>query len=397
MKYDFVSQMDRKGHDASAVDVLPMPGVQVKDGFSVIPMWIADMNFPTFPGILEAVSQRVSQPHFGYFLLPENYFHRISWWQEHRYGIRGIPRECIGYENGVLGCVSSAIQTFTSPGESVLLHSPAYVGFTKVLANNGRQAVFSSLVQDEEGVWRMDYEDMDRKLRENHIHTAIFCSPHNPAGRVWEREEIEKAMRVYAENDCIVISDEIWADLTLFGNRHIPTQSISQDARNRTIAAYAPSKTFSLAGLVGSYHVIYNKRLRDQMEKNSSLSHYNTPNVLSVHALMGAYTPEGAEWTDQLCQVLGGNVEYACQYIREHFAGVSLFKPQGTYMLYLDCKKWLADHETNMDDLLRKGIEVGVVWQDGRPFGCGDTIRMNLAVPFSMLKEAMDRLNRYVF
>lgn len=141
----------------------------------------------------------------------------------------------------------------------------------------------------------MDYDDMDKKLKENHIHVAVFCSPHNPCGRVWEREEIEKAMEIYKKNDCIVISDEIWSDLILEGYHHIPTQSVNEDARNRTIAVYAPSKTFNLAGLIGSYHIIYNSCLRDRVKANSRKSHYNSMNVLSMHALIGAYKPEGHE------------------------------------------------------------------------------------------------------
>ena len=148
------------------------------------------------------------------------------------------------------------------------------------------------------------------------IHVAIFCSPHNPCGRVWEREEIEKAMEIYKRNDCLVISDEIWSDIILYNNKHIPTQSVSEDARNRTIAVYAPSKTFNLAGLVGAYHVIYNNYLRDRIGAQSSKSHYNEVNVLSVHALIGAYKPEGRQWLEELLQVLAENVDYVSDHIK---------------------------------------------------------------------------------
>ena len=204
-------------------------------------------------------------------------------------------------------------------------------------------------------------------------------------------------MEVYKANDCVVISDEIWSDILLNGHTHTPTQSISEDARNRTIAVYAPSKTFSLAGLVGSYHIVYNPYLRDRLLKESSLSHYNSPNVLSMHALIGAYQPEGAQWTDELCQVLSGNINYAYDYILSHFKGVSLAKPEGTYMLYLDCTEWCRANGRTLDELLRAGWDVGVAWQDGRPFHRPYAIRMNLAVPFSLVQEAFDRLNRYVF
>ena len=141
-------------------------------------------------------------------------------------------------------------------------------------------------------------------------------------------------------NDCVVISDEIWSDLILEGYHHTPAQSVSEDARNRTVAMYAPSKTFNLAGLVGSYHIIYNSYLRDRVMAASSKSHYNAMNVLSMYALIGAYKPEGYEWVDELCRVLSGNVSYACDFIKEHFPGVTLSRPQGTYMLFLDCEEW---------------------------------------------------------
>ena len=189
------------------------------------------------------------------------------------------------------------------------------MGFSGSLNNSGYNIVLSQLYRDEDGIWRMDFEDMERKIVENNIHAALFCSPHNPTGRVWERPEIEKAMEIYKKHDVYVVSDEIWSDIILGGHKHIPTQSISEDAKNRTVALYAPSKTFNLAGLIGSYHVIYNKRLRDRVNKESSLSHYNSMNMLSMYALIGAYKPEGYEWVDELCETLTANADYACDYI----------------------------------------------------------------------------------
>ena len=257
--------------------------------------------------------------------------------------------------------------------------------------------VHSELVCDENGVWRMDFEDMERKIRENRIHAAVFCSPHNPTGRVWERWEIERFMALCAKYDVYVVSDEIWSDIILLGHRHIPTQSVSEDARNRTAALYAPSKTFNLAGLIGSYHIIYNNWLRERVEKESSLSHYNDMNVLSMHALIGAYRPEGYEWVDELLEVLSANVDFACDYISKRFEGVSVSKPQGTYMLFLDCADWCAGRGKSLDELIKAGWDVGVAWQDGRAFFGKSHIRMNLALPFERVKEAFERLDKYVF
>lgn len=399
MKYDFITIMDRHGQDAMAVDALGTLGVPgaPKEGFDAIPMWVADMNFPVCPSIIEAISARLAQPHFGYFYDRPEYFDAIISWHEKRNGVSGLERKHIGYENGVLGGLVSTLQAFARPGDTVLVHSPTYIGFTSSIENAGYRIELSPLIRDEQGVWRMDYEDMARRLREHHIHVAVFCSPHNPLGRVWQREEIEKAMEVYAAHDCVVISDEIWSDIILPSHKHVPTQSVSEDARRRTVALYAPSKTFNLAGLVGSYHIIYDDYLRERVLSASSKAHYNEMNVLSMHALMGAYTSEGMQWVDELIEVLGDNVDWAYKHITENYKGIHVDKPEGTYMLFLDCSEWCAQNNTTLDDLLRAGWDVGVAWQDGRPFHGPCHIRVNLALPHARVQEAFGRLDRYVF
>lgn len=400
MKYDFTTIIDRKGKDAVAVDSIgvdPTAPEAAKEGFDTIPMWIADMNFAVVPTIQQKMMERLNHPTFGYFNTSKEYVDAILDWQKTRNGVEGLTAECIGYENGVLGGVVSAVEAFSASGDAVLVHSPTYIGFIKSIENCGRKLVYSPLVLDENHVWRMDYEDMDRKLKEHHIHVAVFCSPHNPCGRVWERWELEKAMEVYKNNNCVVISDEIWSDIITKGHRHIPLQSVSEDARKRTVAFYAPSKTFNLAGLVGSYHIIYDSYLRDRVLAQSSKSHYNSMNVLSMHALIGAYTPEGREWVDELCEVLDTNIDYAYRYITENFKGVHLAKPQGTYMLFLDCAEWCREYGKSIDEVLKAGWDVGVGWQDGRRFGGEYAIRVNLALPFARVKEALERMKTYVF
>ena len=401
MTFDFTTVMDRRGKDSIAADVTAFPGAlvstHVDPAFDVIPMWVADMNFPTAPSVTEAIIRRAEHPAFGYFAPPDAYYDAIIGWHKTRNGVEGLTRDCIGYENSVLGGVISAMNVLTSRGGNVLLHSPTYVGFTSAMKNIGRPIVHSPLKRDEKGVWRMDFEDMDAKIKAHSIRFAIFCSPHNPCGRVWERWEIEKAMEVYRANDCIVISDEIWSDIIMPGHRHIPTQSVSEDARMRTLAFYSPSKTFSLAGLVGSYHIVYNEYLRLRLERQSEMSHYNSCNVLSMHALLGAFSPEGEEWADEMIEVIDGNLRYACGFIEENFRGVRCMRPQGTYMLYLDCAGYLREKGESIQELLRRGVEYGVIWQNGEAFQWPDTIRMNLALPKSELMEAMERLKKFVF
>lgn len=401
MKYDFTSIMERHGKDAIAVDGLgTMPGFAPdppKEGFDIIPMWVADMNFPTVPTVQEAMAERIGHPAFGYFSPSDDYFNAIIRWQERRNGVRDLEKKHIGYENGVLGGLLSTLNVFCSKGDHVLLNSPTYIGFTKSLANNGYRAVHSPLYLDEENVWRMDYEDMEKKIVEYKIHAAVFCSPYNPVGRVWTRDEIERAMEIFKRHNVFVVSDEIWSDIITLGHKHIPTQSVSEDARQRTVALYAPSKTFNLAGLVGSYHIIYNDWIRDRVEKESSLSHYNEMNVLSMHALIGAYRPEGYEWVDELCATITGNIDYAADYIETHFEGVKVSRPEGTYMLFIDVEEWCRKHGKTLEEVEKAGWDVGVAWQDGKMFFGPWSIRMNLALPLSRVKEAFERLRRYVF
>ena len=401
MKYDFSSIMERKGKDAMALDSLGCgngfaPDAP-KDGFDPIPMWVADMNFPTAPSIIEAVTERLQHPAFGYFHPREEYFNSIIDWHKKRNGVEGMLPEHIGYENGVLGGVISALNVICSKGDNVLVHSPTYIGFTNSLGNNGYKIIHSPLVKDEEGVYRMDFEDMEKKIVSKKIHAAIFCSPHNPCGRVWEKWEIEKAMEIYKKHDVYVISDEIWSDIIMEGHKHIPTQSVSEDARMRTVAMYAPSKTFNLAGFIGSYHVIYNKWLRERIEKESSLCHYNEMNVLSMYALIGAYKPEGHEWADELKTTIKDNLDYAYNYINEHFEGVEVSKPEGTYMMFIDCTKWCEAHGKTIEDVEKAAWDVGVAVQDGKMFHGSCHLRMNLALPLSRVQEAFDRLYKYVF
>ena len=393
--------MNRHGMDSIAVDGLEtihgMSPDKPKEGFDVIPMWVADMNFPTVPTIPEAMIERAKHPAYGYFDPTDDYFSSIIRWHETRNGVTGLEPEHIGYENGVLGGVVTALNVLCSRGDNVLIHSPTYVGFTHSLTDNGYNMIHSPLVLDENNVWRMDFEDMEKKIVENHIHAAVFCSPHNPTGRVWERWELERFMELCEKHDVYVVSDEIWSDLTLDGYQHIPTQMVNDWAREHTVAVYAPSKTFNLAGLVGSYHIIYNKWLRDRVDKESSLCHYNEMNVLSMHALIGAYSDEGREWVSELLQVLEGNCKYACDHIRQHYDGVDVSMPQGTYMLFLDLTDYCRRTGKTLDQVIKAGWDVGVAWQDGRAFHGPCHIRMNLASPLSRIQEAFDRLDKYVF
>lgn len=399
MRFDFDTMLDRHGKDAMAVESLGMPGGFApgapKPGYDAIPMWVADMNFPTAPSITRAIIERAEHPAFGYFMPSKDYFDAIIGWHERRHGVTGIEPQHIGYQNGVLGGLASACAAFTSPGDKVLVNSPTYIGFKGTIKRCGRQLEYSPLVRDDGGVWRMDYEDMAQRIERNGISLVVLCSPYNPCGRVWERAELERAAQVFAERDVVVVADEIWSDLVWGDNVHIPFHTVSDDARMRTITLNAPSKTFNLAGLVGSYDITFNPRLRERLYAQGASTHYNSLNVLSMHALIGGYSEEGEAWLEELRQVLGANLNAACDFI-DATEGLEAFRPEGTYMIFVDCTRWCETHGTPLDDLLRALWDVGVTVQDGRMFNGPCHIRMNVAIPPAKLAEALERM-RLVF
>ncbi len=396
-EFDFTSVIERRGKDAIALDALYGSDYapRIPDGvMDPIPMWVADMNFAAPACITDAVKERLNHPLFGYFEPRSEYYESIISWQKHRHGMTDLKPEQIGYENGVLGGLVSALRVLCEPGDEVLVHSPTYVGFTSSMTNAGYRLLLSELRKDGNGIYRMDFEDMEQKIRVNHIRCAVFCSPHNPAGRVWERWEIEQAMELFRRYGVYVISDEIWADLVLPGHTHIPTCSVSDDAKERTVSLYAPTKTFNLAGLIGSYHIIQNPYLRERIEKAGQATHYNSMNVLSMYALIGAYSEQGGRWLDLLIRILETNLAEGIRFLEKEFPGTVCSRPEGTYMLFVDFTDYCARTGISLDELLGRVWNAGVAIQDGRPFHGACHSRMNFALPRARVLEAMERMRR---
>ena len=389
MQYDFDQVVDRSKNLSAKYD----ERVKKFGTDDVIPLWIADMDFRTAQPVIDALKARAEEGIWGYTARPASYFEAVKNWQKRRNGWDIDPR-LMSFSLGVVQSISAMVKLFTPEGGSVLIQTPVYSEFYDMTEAWNRKVLENPFVE-KDGRWEMDWADFEAKLAEADL--FLLCSPHNPCGRVWERWELEKAMELFRKYDVYVVSDEIWSDLLLDGRKHIPTQSVSEDARMRTAALYAPSKTFNLAGLVGSYHIVYNDWWRDRMDRESSLSHYNMMNVLSTHALIGAYQPEGRAWVDELCQVLSSNVAFACDYIQQHFEGVHVARPEGTYMLFVDCTDWCRAHGKTIEDVERACWEVGAAVQDGRMFHGPCHLRMNLASPRSRIEEAFRRMDAYVF
>ncbi len=397
MKYnfDFETALLRKGHDSHVEDNAPVP----KDGLDYIPMAAADMAFIVCPAIVNKIKERLEHPIFGYFGArpeTEKWWNCVIDWQKYRHGVE-LTKDMIGFQHGVHGGNVTALRIFARPGDRIMLHTPAYGTFIRNLKNLGYVMVESPLYLDENHVWRMDFEDMEKKIIEENIRTLLFCSPHNPTGRVWEKWELEKMAALCEKHAVKIVSDEVWSDLVFEGKKHIPLQTVSEYAKMNTIAMYAPSKTFNLASFNGSYHVIYDKWLQDRMAKEAQLTIYNKMHLLTLHAFQGAYSDEGKAWHKELVKVLETNAKYAVDYINEHFEGVDVAMSEGTYVIFVNNKEWMEKHGKTQDEMHKRAIEYGVGWQDGRGFGGMTHQRINLSQPTWRVKEAFDRLDKYVY
>jgi cystathionine beta-lyase len=388
MKYDFTTVLDRRGRDSIAADWIPIPGVTVREGFDAIPLWVADMSFPTAPPILEAMRRRLEFPSLGYFPLPQEYYDAIIGWQRRRNGVEGLEKEHIGYENGVLGGVSAAIRMLTAPGEEILLHAPTYVGFTHVLKNVGRVAVHSDLKPDEIGIWRMDYEDMERAFRDEGIRFMLLCNPHNPVGRVWRREELQKAVDIANRYGVIVLCDEIHGEFAL--DRKL-TRVYSLDNVDNVVSFNAPTKAFNIAGLRTSTVIVRNPELREKIAHVIGLSHAG-PNIFGMVAQRAAFE-HGDEWMDAVLEYIRENRDYAVEYIEKNIPKIKTCAQEGTYVMWLDCTAMGLDDAA----LMRRFVDVGGVgMSQGTSFGEEGKghMRLNIATQRRNLIAALEGLRR---
>ena len=391
MQYDFDTPIDRT-HTWSIKHDFKKENGKADD---ILPLWVADMDFRSPDSVVEALKKAVDHGIFGYSRADESYFDAVAAWYQKRHHLTLQP-EWMTCTPGIVFALSIAVRAFTQEGDAVLIQPPVYHPFSRAILRNKRTLVENPLVL-KDGHYEMDLEELEQKVLDEHVKLMILCNPHNPVGRVWTREELTALADICLRHHVYVISDEIHGDFVWQGHEQTPYASISEEACLHSMMCTAPSKTFNLAGLVGSYHIVYNSWWRDRMEKESSLSHYNMMNVLSMHALIGAYKPEGYEWTDELCEVLTGNIDFACDYIEKHFEGVTVSKPQGTYMLFVDCTDWCKAHGKTIEDVEHACWDVGAAIQDGTMFFGPCHLRMNLASPRSRIEEAFHRMDKYVF
>jgi cystathionine beta-lyase len=391
MKYDFNRVIDRRNTDCAKWDSVK----EVFGSSDILPMWVADMDFPIARPITEALKKRIEHEIYGYTRpgpsLCEAVVNRM--WQRYHWKIES---EWVVFTPGVVPALNAAVKAFTRPGDEVILQSPVYTPFWSAVTNNGCQVANNELKLIN-GHYEIDFTDLTGKfgLRRgmtsspSRIKLIILCSPHNPVGRVWTKEELTRVGEIVLKNDAIVVSDEVHCELLFKGNRHTPFASIAEEFAQRSIVCMAATKTFNLAGLAASTIIIPNRKLRDAFA-TARAGILPRPNALALVALEAAYR-YGDEWLGQLLEYLQGNLEFLMNYCREGITRIKVIKPEGTYLVWLDCRE-LGLEPLSLRVFMREKAKVGL--EDGHIFGPNGAgfQRMNIACPRSTLEEALKRI-----
>ncbi|NLL76355.1 MAG: pyridoxal phosphate-dependent aminotransferase [Clostridiales bacterium] len=354
----------------------------------VLPLWVADMDFKVSDKILEALHERTAHGIFGYTEVGEEYFEALRIWMKKKHDW-DIDRRWLVKTPGVVFALAMAIQAFTEAGDAVMLQQPVYYPFREVIENNNRKLVDNTLYLGEDDRYYMDLEDFERKAEENHVKLFILCSPHNPVGRVWSKEELEKLGDICIRKDILVVSDEIHEDF-VFKGKHNVFANLSEEIRNRTITCTSPSKTFNLAGLQISNILISNPQIRHKFKAQIAASGYSQLNTLGLTACEVAYR-YGEEWHTKLMEYLRGNIEFVRKYLRERIPQIKMTEPEGTYLIWLDFRE-LGLTEKERENLI---INKAGLWLDeGTIFGESGAgfERINIACPREILRQALEKL-----
>lgn len=357
----------------------------------VIPMWVADMDFRTPPFIIEALHNRLGHEILGYSYRPESYFSSLCEWISSRHGWK-VRREWIDFSPGVVPALNVCTLAFTNPGDEIIIQPPVYAPFHAAARDHQRKLVFNRLLETEDG-WSMDLEDL-REIITPLTKMIIISNPHNPVGRAWRAGELAGLAEICYDNGIVILSDEIHSDLVLPGHSHVPLASLSEKAASITITCMAPSKTFNLAGLSTSSMIIPDPVLRQKYRQTLEGLHLHLGNIFGNIASEAAYT-HGHEWLDQMINYIQGNVDLVVDYCRENIPQVKPFRPEATYMIWLDCREL----GLNSEELQRFFVDrAGVGMNEGSSFGPGGEgfMRMNLACPRSVVEKALKQIDRAI-
>jgi cystathionine beta-lyase len=387
MKYDFDTPINRKNTGSAKWDLV---ATRFKDK-DVLPMWVADMDFQTAPSVIEALKAKADSGIFGYPLRPEGYYRAVMDWMVQRHGW-ALEKPWMTTSPGVVTALSLCVLSFTNPGDCVLVQPPVYYPFFRVIETNGRRIMENPLAFDGER-YTMDLDGLE-KIKGHRIKLMILSNPHNPVGRVWSREELKGLGEYCVKNDIVLVSDEVHSDLIYKGYKHIPTASVSEEIARQTLTCIAPSKTFNLAGLKSSVIIIPNEKLRSAYNTTLGNLSLGGDNTFGLAALEAAYQ-DGEEWVDALLDYLEENLALCLDWFRDNIPEIKVIRPEGTYLVWLDCRKLKMTNE-ELDAFFK---EKARLWLDDGPmFGEGGQgfQRINIACPRSTLIKALDRIEKAV-
>ncbi|MCF8235528.1 MAG: PatB family C-S lyase [Bacteroidales bacterium] len=388
MKYDFNQIVRREGTNSVKYDMRE----KVFGQGNVIPLWVADMDFSTPDFIRKAVIKRAKHHVYGYSFRGEGWYSSIIKWFKEQHNWE-IEKDQIVFSPGIVPAINLCVQAFTKEGEGVIVQPPVYYPFFSAVEHNNRKLVLNPL-KLENGRLCFDFDDLERKIKTQQPKMLLLCSPHNPGGSVWTREELQSLADICIQNKVLIISDEIHCDLVLYGNKHIPMATLSKAVANHTVACVAPSKTFNLAGMATSSVIIPNEELRERFEESIERVHVGMGNVFGNVASEAAYK-HGAAWLKQLLKYIESNIDHTIAFLEHNTPVIKAIRPEATYMVWLDCRKL----DMPDDELWKFMIhEAGVGLNRGDMFGKGGEgfLRMNVACPRITLDVALSNIRKAI-
>lgn len=383
MEYDFSRPTDRRGTDSYKWDSAPEA--------DIIPLWVADMDFETFPAITEALQRRVAHGIFGYTRVPEAYYEVVCRWFKKRHGWH-INREDIIYTSGVVPAVSAVIKALTLPGDQVIVQGPVYNCFFSSIRNNGCEMVSNSLIYNKEELrYEIDFDDLERKLKHERARLMLLCNPHNPGGRVWTRDELTRVAELCRKYGVRVVSDEIHCELTLYDNEYVPFGSLPDELSRDSITCCSPSKAFNTAGLQIANIVCRDAEVRNRIDRAININEVCDVNPFGVIALQAAYSDEGYEWLTQLRKYISANYDLLMERFARELPKCKVMRMEGTYLAWIDC----SELHIPSDEIEEMLMHENKVWVNaGSMYGAEGAafIRINMACTSEVLNEGITRI-----
>ena len=383
MKYNFDEIIPRRNTNSVKWDEAAQD--------DIIPLWVADMDFRVLPQITEALRQRVDHGVFGYTHVPDSYYESVIRWFEDRHGLQGVKPSDIIYTSGVVPAISAIVRGLTLPGDKVLVQTPVYNCFFSSIRNQGCMVEENHLVY-KNNTYVVDWDDFERKCADSRVRIFLLCNPHNPAGRVWKKEELQRMGEICQKHDVFVISDEIHCELVMPGNEYTPFASLSDDFLKNSATCVAPTKAFNIAGLQIANIIVKDRNKRERIDRAINIHEVCDVNPFGVIATEAAYTEEGAEWLRQLNTYLFANYQFLCDFFSKHFPSLEVVKLEGTYLVWVDCSSLGKSSTEIVNNLYRHGVWMndGVMYGENQ----GAFIRINIACPRKILEEGLLRMEK---